>query len=78
MSHGCEVHAGPHETCTRASALVLVYMSVYAKGSSFFLLLIYLLSFIFPLPLLFCFFVNFWLRCQWGSSDCCGGCAGRH
>lgn len=30
-------------------------------------------------PFLFCFFfVNFWLRYQWGSSDCCGGCAGRH
>ena len=59
-SHGCEVHAGPHETCTRASALVLVYMSVYAKGSSFFLLFIYLLSFIFPL-LLFCFLSIFGL-----------------
>ena len=59
-SHGCEVHAGPHETCTRASALVLVYMSVYAKGSSFFLWFIYLLSFIFPL-LLFCFLSIFGL-----------------
>lgn len=60
-SHGCEVHAGPHETCTHASALVLVYMSVYAKGSSFFLLFIYLLSFIFPLLLLFCFLSIFGL-----------------
>lgn len=40
-SHGREVHAGPHEMCTHASALVLVCMSVYAKGSSFFLLFIY-------------------------------------